>query len=122
MFHGSGRGGATPKMIYESEDGLDIRFARAGMYGTGIYFADNSAYSHSYTYRSDAGVYSMFVCFVLPGLSAHDPPAPTALRIPPLLRQDSVERFDTVTNRNRTHVITYANAKSFPAYLINYTV
>ena len=46
MFHGSGRGGVQPKDIYESEDGLDIRFARAGMYGTGLYFADNSEYSH----------------------------------------------------------------------------
>ena len=42
MFHGSGRGGANPKLIYESEEGLDVRFARAGMYGTGIYFADNA--------------------------------------------------------------------------------
>ena len=41
LFHGSGRGG-TPQLIYESEDGLDIRFARFGMYGSGIYFADNS--------------------------------------------------------------------------------
>lgn len=40
MFHGSARG--DPKVIYESEDGLDIRFARQGMYGVGIYFADNS--------------------------------------------------------------------------------
>jgi len=73
LFHGSGRG-CEPKMIYESEDGLDIRFARQGMYGTGIYFADNSGYSHSYTYRNGDGTYSMFLCYVLPGHSAHDPP------------------------------------------------
>lgn len=52
MFHGSGRG-ASPKHIYESEEGLDIRFARAGMYGTGIYFADNSGYSHTFTYQEN---------------------------------------------------------------------
>ena len=49
MFHGSGRGG-NPQAIYESEDGLDIRFARVGMFGTGLYFADNSGYSHSFAY------------------------------------------------------------------------
>ena len=50
MFHGSGKNGAEPRYIYESEEGLDIRFARAGMFGTGIYFADNSQYSHNFTY------------------------------------------------------------------------
>ena len=57
MFHGTGRGGAEPKLIYESEEGLDIRFARAGMFGTGIYFADNAAYSHTYTYVNPSQVY-----------------------------------------------------------------
>ena len=120
MFHGSARG--VPKTIYESEDGLDIRFARMGMYGIGIYFADNSQYSHSFTYRNPDGTCSMFLCFVLPGLSAYDPPDRSALRIPPLIKAGSSDRFDTVTNHNRTHVITYANAKSYPAYLINYSM
>ena len=49
MFHGSS--GGNPRDIYRSEEGLDIRFARAGMFGTGNYFADNSSYSHSYSYK-----------------------------------------------------------------------
>ena len=49
LFHGSGRGGVDPKVIYESEEGLDIRFANFGAYGQGTYFADNSAYSHAFT-------------------------------------------------------------------------
>ena len=48
LFHGSGKNGADPKLIYESEEGLDIRFANFGAYGQGTYFADNSAYSHPY--------------------------------------------------------------------------
>ena len=94
------------------------------MYGTGIYFADNAQYSHSYTYVNQQGVYQMFVCFVLPGLSAYDPPNPSSLRIPPLRDEysNSIERFDTVTNRDRSHVIVYSNAKAYPAYLINYTI
>mmetsp|Transcript_894 Transcript_894/g.1219 ORF Transcript_894/g.1219 Transcript_894/m.1219 type:complete len:146 (-) Transcript_894:106-543(-) len=121
LFHGSGRGG-EPKLIYESEDGLDIRFARAGMYGVGIYFADNSGYSHSFAFRHPDGTYSMFLCYVLPGHSAYDPPNPTTLRIPPLLHPgtERADRFDTVMNRDRDHTITYSNAKSYPAYLINY--
>ena len=46
MFHGST--GTDPKIIYESEYGLDNRYSKAGMYGTGIYFADNSNYSFNY--------------------------------------------------------------------------
>ena len=46
MFHGSK---ALPNVIYESEDGLDIRLANiGGAAGQGIYFADNSAYSIGY--------------------------------------------------------------------------
>ena len=76
LFHGSGKNGAEPKTIYESDEGLDIRFANFGMFGQGVYFADNSKYSHGYTYQAHNGtntVHYMFVCYVLPGESAHKP-------------------------------------------------
>ena len=98
------------------------------MYGQGIYFADNSAYSHPYTATETInGVeyHCMFVAFVLPGESAKDPRNdPRKLRIPPLRNEfsDSVERYDSVMNRDGTHTIIYANKKSYPAYLIRYKV
>ena len=49
LFHGSSR--TDPKLIYESEDGLDIRFSNPGMFGTGVYFANNSAYSNTYAFH-----------------------------------------------------------------------
>ena len=48
LFHGCKQ--TDPKLIYSSEDGLDIRFANAGAFGTGIYFANNSCYSHNYAH------------------------------------------------------------------------
>ena len=99
LFHGSGRGGATPKVIYESEDGLDIRFAQFGNSGQGTYFADNSQYSHTYAYlKNDGGeqVYQMFVCFVLPGETVQDPPDPRHLRIPPFKNGQDGVRYDSV--------------------------
>ena len=33
LFHGSGKNGADPKVIYESEEGLDTRFANFGALG-----------------------------------------------------------------------------------------
>ena len=53
LFHGSNQ--TDPNLIYASEDGLDIRFANAGAFGTGIYFANNSAYSHSFTHHAANG-------------------------------------------------------------------
>lgn len=46
LFHGSNQ--TKPSQIYASDYGLDMRFANAGMYGTGIYFANSSHYSRSY--------------------------------------------------------------------------
>lgn len=43
LFHGSKN--TDPWLIYASEYGLDMRFANEGMYGKGIYFANNSLYS-----------------------------------------------------------------------------
>mmetsp|Transcript_42904 Transcript_42904/g.41254 ORF Transcript_42904/g.41254 Transcript_42904/m.41254 type:complete len:191 (-) Transcript_42904:253-825(-) len=48
LFHGTRE--TDPALIYKSEDGLDIRFSNSGVFGQGIYFADNSCYSHGYSY------------------------------------------------------------------------
>ncbi len=53
LFHGSR--GTDPKLIYGSEDGLDIRFSNAGAYGNGIYFANNSQYSSNYAWAIPGG-------------------------------------------------------------------
>ena len=48
LFHGTKA--TDPRLIFASEDGLDIRFSNAGAYGNGIYFANNSQYSSGYGY------------------------------------------------------------------------
>ena len=53
LFHGTRQ--TVPQDIYGSEDGLDMRFSNNGLNGYGIYFADNSKYSHDYAYILDAG-------------------------------------------------------------------
>ena len=65
LFHGTNQ--TDPKMIYASEDGLDIRFSNAGAYGMGLYFADNSAYSNSFGHPIPSGEIQMFLCLVLVG-------------------------------------------------------
>lgn len=68
LFHGTNT--TNPKDIWQSEQGLDMRFSRDGMYGQGIYFADNAEYSHRYAFHTQENgmtVHSLFMCFVLTG-------------------------------------------------------
>lgn len=53
LFHGTTTN--KPKMVYASEEGLDMRFSRSGLFGQGIYFADNAAYSHTYAHTNEQG-------------------------------------------------------------------
>ena len=53
LFHGTRE--TKPELIYQSEDGLDIRFSNPGAFGAGIYFANNSAYSHTYAHNLGNG-------------------------------------------------------------------
>lgn len=119
LFHGSNN--TKPSDIYTSDYGLDMRFANAGLYGTGIYFANNSHYSRHYEHstqnvRGSDGSHhpqarQMFFCFVLTGevVSLRQ----QRLQVPPLkseyqnelkfsnlqFKADGVaERFDSVAN------------------------
>lgn len=46
LYHGTRE--ALPNNVYTSEEGFDMRFSQAGMWGRAVYFAANSIYSHSY--------------------------------------------------------------------------
>lgn len=79
LFHGCR--GTDPKIIYEGEDGLDIRFSNGGAYGQGIYFANNSGYSINYAHPTGNGHMTMFVALVCTGDSKQMPGG--NYRIPP---------------------------------------
>ena len=52
--------------------GFDIKYAKAGLYGTGNYFAINSSYSvNGYDCPNIDGSYSMFIAKVLIGDPYH---------------------------------------------------
>ena len=55
LYHGTRH--TDPKLIVTGEAGLDMRYAHGGgAYGSGVYFADNAAYSQTYAYGNGAGV------------------------------------------------------------------
>lgn len=49
LFHGTRNN--KPSLIFESEEGFDLRFAKQGVWGMAIYFAKNASYSHNYAYK-----------------------------------------------------------------------
>ena len=117
LFHGTRN--TLPSNIYKDEEGFDMRFGRAGMWGNGNYFAVNASYSDDYAYRRPDGTQQMFLAKVLTGRSIELPPHST-LRLPP--KGQGNMRYDTVngeTNGSRVY-IAYSNDKAYPFYLISY--
>ena len=47
LYHGSSE--VDPKLIYKSEEGLDMRFSNKGMWGHGVYLAVDSKVSDNFS-------------------------------------------------------------------------
>jgi hypothetical protein len=50
MYHGTS--GTPPEKIFKSEEGFDMSYSQAGMWGYANYFAKNSLYSNNYAYTA----------------------------------------------------------------------
>ena len=53
LFHGTSN--TNPELLYNSEEGFDMRFSPGGMWGRANYFAVNSSYSNGYSHRLPSG-------------------------------------------------------------------
>ena len=124
LFHGTRS--TDPNLIYNGEEGFDMRFSQAGMWGNGNYFAVNASYSVKYSHPVSGGLRQMFLARVIIG-EAHDCPPNKTLRLPPeksskMSSLFSVERYDSVTGitkGSRVYII-YDNLKAYPFYLITF--
>lgn len=122
LFHGTCN--TPPSCIYQDEEGFDMRFSNAGMWGNGNYFAVNASYSHSYAHPLSDGTRQMFLAKVLTGYSIQQA-SNRSLRMPPV-RQHSAKggdmKYDTVSGvtGGSQVFITYSNDKAYPFYLISY--
>lgn len=120
LFHGTRAN--SPKCIYESEEGFDMRYSREGMWGLGNYFAVNANYASCFAYKETDNILQFFLVKVLVGDSCEIPPDST-LRMPPF-KLDGKVRHDTVIGYSKGSriCITYSNDKAYPFYLISYTI
>ena len=58
LYHGTRA--TDPLLIYDGEEGFDMRFSANGMWGQAVYFAVNSSYSNSYAFNAPNGSKQMF--------------------------------------------------------------
>jgi len=122
LFHGTRA--TPPSYIYNNEEGFDMRFSNAGMWGTGNYFAVNASYSDGYAHHlSNSRIKQMFLAKVLTGNSIQLC-SDNRLRLPPVKEKlpTGDVRYDTVKgNTGGSDVyIAYSNEKAYPFYLISY--
>lgn len=129
VFHGTRQ--TNPADIYSSPEGFNLGFASQGMWGTGLYFAKNSAYSGQGYHHQDPATNhrQMFLVRLLLG-EVIDMPSDPKLRVPPEIKNPSghlglkVNRYDTVsgeTGGSRVFIV-YDNNRAYPEYLLSFTI
>ena len=128
LFHGTRK--TSPEKVFRSEKGVDFRYSKEGLWGTGSYFAVNASYSNNYAYTIEDGSTEkqMFICKVLTGdhYNAESKTDQTLRQPPPKPIQThgsfEEERYDSVkgyTNGSCVYVV-YDHEKMYPAYLVTY--
>uniref|UniRef100_A0A7S2I1X7 Poly [ADP-ribose] polymerase n=1 Tax=Helicotheca tamesis TaxID=374047 RepID=A0A7S2I1X7_9STRA len=139
VWHGTSS--LDPSIIYnDQQDGFMMQFSNKGFWGRGIYFADKSSYSNSYSYKpsnqdqserpgSAQGEREMFLAKLLVGneiyMNRDESQAKAEeckrLTVPPA-DQHSGLKYNTVTgNTGGSQVwIVYENGRAYPDYLIRY--
>jgi len=100
-------------------NGLDERVGSlSGLYGSGIYFADNFLKSHGYTLRDPkTKVHSMFISRILLGKMTE----PTKTHMSNARR--APDGFDSVCGLSNHHeLIVYDRRQTYPEFFMEYTV
>ena len=119
LYHGTSSN--PPENIYGSDDGFNINYSNAGMWGKANYFAVNASYSHTYKHTVSDGKFQMFYAKVILGEPKTMRPDGT-LREPPMKEDSTRVRHDSVKGKTGGSDVfmVYSNKKAYPEYLITY--
>ena len=126
LFHGSAVL-RVPDLLYDGEIGFQMQFSNAGMWGRGIYFAENASYSKSgYAFNNSDGTHSLFLARVALG-DFIEQPSNNSYVLPPEKPQGNKQfakaRYDSIkgyTGGSDVYII-YENGRAYPEYLITFT-
>ena len=132
VWHGTR--GSDPLIICKDEsDGLMMQYSRKGMWGRGIYFAENASYSDAYANEKDLKEHlpfgqttsiktkSLILASLVSGGVINLPPDSSLKACPK--KSDGTGRYDTVTGTTQGSkvYIVYENGRAYPEYLVTYT-
>ena len=118
LFHGTRQ--TQPSLIYSSEEGFNLNYANAGMWGKANYFAYNISYSNGYSSQLPTGQRQMFMASVIVGKEVVLQPDGN-LRVPPNQPGTNVPYDSVKGNTGGSDVImVYSNKKAYPSYIITY--
>ena len=121
LFHGSSK--THPSRIIEDPIGFKVEYSRVGLWGRGLYFAANAAYSHvgySYSASEERHEYSMFLAKVFVG-NSKKLDKNSDIQSPPPGYHSVNGLIQTAATRPGTKVyILYEDGLAYPSYLIDY--
>ena len=121
LFHGTGE--TASKLIFaKGSKGFDFRYSsKDALWGRGAYFAVKASYSNEYSYKSN-GERQIFLVCVLVGRYCFMQNSDVRLIMPPPLKPDSTECYDSVkANSGGSDIfVVYDFGQTYPAYLITY--
>ena len=119
VWHGTGK--TNPCAIYEDQqDGFMMQYCSSGMWGRGIYFAENASYSRNYSF-SQNGCHEFLLTRLLVGDAVHIMPSNPNLKFPPE-KPGSRIRYNTVTGitgGSKVYIV-YENGRAYPNYRVVY--
>jgi poly [ADP-ribose] polymerase 7/11/12/13 len=119
LFHGTKT--IHPSIIYEgTEEGFDLRLSNVGLWGRGVYFAEQASYSNNgYSHTLANGNKCLLLALVLVGVTYVCDPN-NKLTKPPLIAGKKKERYDSVKSRNQGIYVIYNNNRAYPLYYLEY--
>ena len=116
LFHGSSD--THHDVIIRDPVGFRVEYAKEGMWGKGIYFAQNAKYPNDYHFAhkdNSTGEFSMFLSKVFVGNAKFEQPKQVLTEPPP--------GYHSVTGIHPAGTkvyILYENGLAYPGYLIKY--
>jgi hypothetical protein len=127
LFHGTGS--KEPHFIFNGQEGFDMRFCKAGMWGTASYFAVDAGYSNAdkYCFKNERGERELLIADVITGRTIELQPD-ASLSMPPELPATApgvIQRYDSVTGvgggggSSRIFMI-YRHDRAYPKFRLTY--
>mmetsp|Transcript_18062 Transcript_18062/g.25797 ORF Transcript_18062/g.25797 Transcript_18062/m.25797 type:complete len:344 (+) Transcript_18062:43-1074(+) len=119
VWHGT-RGTHPLTICRDKYDGFKMQHSRQGMWGRGIYFAEDAGYSNRYAHMNNDGSRSMILAELLSGEESELCPNPSLIDTP--MKPGGEMKYDTVTGTTKGSkvYVVYENGRAYPKYLVTY--